>query len=61
MNALLGVAFSLWVAYQVRRESLMPRRRRLVWAVILLRLVLVLMYYRHNKRFYDDVRRLGAP
>jgi hypothetical protein len=61
VNALFGAGFSFCVAHQVRRGSLTPRRRRLVWLVIVLRLVPLLMYYRHNKRFYDDVRRMGAP
>jgi hypothetical protein len=60
VNALFGAGFSLWVAHQIRRGTLTPRRRRFVSVIGVFRLVPLLMYYRHNKRFYDDLRRMGA-
>jgi hypothetical protein len=58
VNALLGAALAFWFSYRVRQGSVSKRDMRIAFLLMAIRAVPLFMYYRHNKRFYDDVRRM---
>jgi hypothetical protein len=59
LNMFAGGAFSLYVEWLFghRKEKLTPKRRAWIWVVTVCRSYVLLLYYLHNKRFYDDVKQ----
>jgi hypothetical protein len=60
VNVLLGVVVSLYVARLAGRGRLTRRCTLWISLFVITRVVLLLMYYRHNRRFYRDVRACDA-
>jgi len=55
-NAALGTVVTLGYSYLSGQGKLTPRRMRMMSAFVAVRVILLVMYYRHNKRFYEDAR-----
>lgn len=51
---IIGGPVSLYVSHLAGRKQLTRRHLLAIWAWIGLRATLLLMYYRHNRRFYRD-------
>jgi hypothetical protein len=55
-NAALSAIVTLYYSYLSGRGKMTRGRRRWMMAFVAVRVVLLVMYYRHNKRFYRDAR-----
>jgi len=55
-----GAGVLLWFSYRSRQGSISAHEIRIVLALTVIRAVPIVIYYRHNKRFYDFVRATAS-